>query len=180
MNQVFRFFKDKEQPKILENAQAMKAKIDDFKPVVPLALSLRKKGMVDRHWDQISNAMGFDIRPVEGEEFNLQLCVDKGLLKEVDLCEEVGEKAFKEHNIEVTLKKMKADWVGCDFALPPFKNTGTCYISAFDEAVQMLDEHIVTSSPSSSIRHRSFRSKTRGNRTCSRGSPLSLGQRRAS
>lgn len=88
----------------------MKAKIDDFKPVVPLALSLRKKGMVDRHWDQISSAMGFDIRPVEGEEFNLQFCVDKGLLKEVELCEEVGEKAFKEHNIEVTLNKMKSDW----------------------------------------------------------------------
>lgn len=29
----------------------MKEKIDEFKPKVPLALSLRKEGMQDRHWD---------------------------------------------------------------------------------------------------------------------------------
>ena len=51
INQTFRYFKDKEFPKILANAQSMKDKIDEFKPVVPLALSLRKQGMVDRHWD---------------------------------------------------------------------------------------------------------------------------------
>jgi dynein heavy chain len=46
-----RFFKDKELPKIYKNASFMKEKIDEFKPKVPLALSLRKEGMQDRHWD---------------------------------------------------------------------------------------------------------------------------------
>lgn len=40
-----RFFKDKELPKIYKNASFMKEKIDEFKPKVPLALSLRKEGM---------------------------------------------------------------------------------------------------------------------------------------
>lgn len=51
INAVTRYFKDKDFPKITANAQAMKAKVDAFKPVVPLALALRKQGMKDRHWD---------------------------------------------------------------------------------------------------------------------------------
>jgi len=29
----------------------MKDKVEEFKPYVPIALSLRKEGMKDRHWD---------------------------------------------------------------------------------------------------------------------------------
>ena len=43
MGTVVRYFKDKGFPKILQNAADMKAKIDEFKPIVPIALSLRKK-----------------------------------------------------------------------------------------------------------------------------------------
>jgi len=39
---------------------------------------------------------------------------------------------------------MQAAWNGQDFLLPQFKATSTCYISGFEDAVQMLDEHIVT------------------------------------
>jgi len=120
----------------------VKGKIDDFKPVVPLALALRKEGMKDRHWDQISNKVGFDIRPTEG--FTLTAVVDKGMLAHTELADEVGERAAKEHHIETSLTKMQGEWEGLDFILPRFKNTDTCYISGFDDAVQMLDEHIVT------------------------------------
>jgi dynein heavy chain len=36
----------------------MKKKIDLFKPIVPLAVALRKDGMKDRHWTAISDAAG--------------------------------------------------------------------------------------------------------------------------
>jgi len=42
------------------------------------------------------------------------------------------------------LKKMLEDWVGVDFLTPQFKTTTTNYIAGFDEAMNMLDEHIVT------------------------------------
>mmetsp|Transcript_20736 Transcript_20736/g.31913 ORF Transcript_20736/g.31913 Transcript_20736/m.31913 type:complete len:105 (-) Transcript_20736:1900-2214(-) len=101
INQVVRFFRDKDFPKITENAKAMKAKIDDFKPTVPLALALRKEGMKERHWDQISNQVGFDIRP--DEDFTLTKVVEKGMLGHIEAAEEIGEKAAKEHHIEVSL-----------------------------------------------------------------------------
>jgi dynein heavy chain len=47
----------------------MKKQIDQFKPVVPLAVALRKDGMKDRHWKAITEGSGIEIYP--DEDFNL-------------------------------------------------------------------------------------------------------------
>lgn len=71
INQVFRFFRDREGLKdIFKIAEDMKGKIDEFKPIVPLAVYLRKDGMATRHWDEITEKVGFEVNPnLEG--FNL-------------------------------------------------------------------------------------------------------------
>lgn len=51
-------------------------------------VSLRKKGMVERHWKQISDKVGFEIAPGEGFTFNKVL--QMGLMNNVDVCIEVG------------------------------------------------------------------------------------------
>jgi dynein heavy chain len=66
------------------------------------------------------------------------------MLKFIDVAEEVGERAYKEFHIEKSLIKMQADWKDCNFTLPQFKQTTTNFIAGFDDAMQMLDEHIVT------------------------------------
>ena len=66
------------------------------------------------------------------------------MVAHVALCEEVGEKAQKEFYIEKSLIKMKSEWQGMNFRLPRFKNTSTYTISGFDDAITILDEHIVT------------------------------------
>ena len=142
MSQVLRFFRDKDFPKITKIADSMKKNIDDFKPYVPLAVALRKDGMKDRHWDQISAKVGFDIRPQEG--FNLTTVIESGMFKHIEIAEEVGERAYKEFHIEKSLVKMQADWKPVEFMLPQFKQTTTNFIAGFDDAMQMLDEHIVT------------------------------------
>jgi dynein heavy chain, axonemal len=149
MSQAVRFFgQDTEEAKekfkeILPIAKKVKEAIDEFKPIVPLAEALRKEGMLDRHWDQLSEAVGFDIRPEEG--FTLTTVVNLGMKKHVAKAEEIGEKAFKEFHIEKSLRTMKAAWENQFFKLPKFKNTGTCTIAGFDEAIALLDEHIVNS-----------------------------------
>jgi dynein heavy chain len=45
-----RYFKDKEIVHILKIAESVKAQIDEFRPKVPLLMSLRKKGLRERHW----------------------------------------------------------------------------------------------------------------------------------
>lgn len=56
-------------PKIFEIAQTMKQKVDAFKPIVPLAVALRRNGMKERHWEAISKESGIQVAP--DDDFNL-------------------------------------------------------------------------------------------------------------
>ena len=56
---------------------------------------------------------------------------------------DIGERAGKEYNIETSLAKMKQEWEQINFGLKPFKNTGTSTVIGFDDAMVILDEHIV-------------------------------------
>jgi dynein heavy chain len=51
--------------------------------------------MTDRHWDEISSAVGFEVKP--NDEFTFTKILDMGLMSHVEKCVEVGEKAAKEY-----------------------------------------------------------------------------------
>jgi dynein heavy chain len=70
MAQVIRLFRDKDLPGILKIAEQIKGEVDEFKPLVPLALALRTDGMKERHWEIISEKVGFEVKPYEGFTFN--------------------------------------------------------------------------------------------------------------
>lgn len=67
--------------------------IEAFRPKVPLMVALRQKGMMDRHWNDITKRMGFDVKPAL--DFTFTKALEIGLMKEVDYCVEVGERAAK-------------------------------------------------------------------------------------
>jgi dynein heavy chain len=98
MAQVIRLFRDKDLPGILKIAETIKTEVDDFKPLVPLALALRTDGMKERHWEAISEKVGFEVKPYEGFTFNH--CIEMDLQKFSEQCVDIGEKAGKEYQIE--------------------------------------------------------------------------------
>jgi len=63
LNYAIRVFKEKEIVHILKIAESVKFQIDEFRPKVPLLSALRKTGLRDRHWTQISQRVGFDVYP---------------------------------------------------------------------------------------------------------------------
>lgn len=63
LNLSIRYFRDKEIIHILKIAENTKSQIDEFRPKVPLLMALRKNGLRDRHWEQISNKVGFKVYP---------------------------------------------------------------------------------------------------------------------
>lgn len=74
-------------------------------------VALRKKGMKDRHWKQISDKVGFKVDPKEYVEgFTFQEALNLGLMDHVETCVDTGEKASKEFNIEVMMNEMKEFW----------------------------------------------------------------------
>lgn len=142
MSSAIRFFRDKDElRKILKIAEDMRTAIDEFKPQVPIVMALRTEGMKDRHWEMLSQKVGFEVKPYEG--FTYQKCMEMKLLDFQDAVVDIGEKAGKEYTIETSLAKMKKDWEPLQLGLKPFKNTGTFTVFGFDDAMMMLDEHIV-------------------------------------
>lgn len=84
-------------------------------------VALRKKGMNERHWEQISAKVGFEVKPTE--DFTFQKVIDMGLIEHNEICVEVGERASKEYNIEMSLNEMEEIWKNINFSLIPYKNT---------------------------------------------------------
>lgn len=122
-------------------SESIKESVEEFKPQVPILIALRTEGIQDRHWELLSSKLGFELKPYEG--FTFQKCMDMNLTEYTDDIVDVGEKAGKEYNIETNLAKMKQEWKGIELHLKPFKNTGTFTVYGFDDAMQILDEHIV-------------------------------------
>ena len=141
MAQVIRFFRDKELPGIMKIAEHIKQNLEDFKIHVPILIALRTDGMKDRHWEMISDKVGFEVKPYEG--FTYAKCMEMNLTNWTEQIVDIGEKAGKEYNIETSMAKMKRDWQNVELGLKPFKNTGTSTVTGFDEAMILLDEHIV-------------------------------------
>jgi dynein heavy chain len=140
MNKVIRLLKDKEVPEIKKIAESIKEAVDGFKPYVPMAVAMRTEGMKERHWEAISNVVGFTVQPYEG--FTFQNCIDMNLHKYTDEICEIGERAGKEYNIETSLARMKREWEDIAMGTKPFRSSGTCTVTGFDDGQNILDEHM--------------------------------------
>lgn len=76
-NKVIRYFREKDQGDILKIAETVKADLDKYKPLVPIAIALRKEGMYERHWDQLTEQVKFEVKPTE--DFVFQNLIDLNL-----------------------------------------------------------------------------------------------------
>lgn len=119
--------------------ETVKQEVEEFKDYVPLAVAMRTEGMKERHWQQMSDAVKFEVKPFEGMTF--QNLVDMDLFKHRDIICEIGERAGKEFNIETSLARMKNEWTQIFLTTKPYRNSGTATVLGFDEAITFLDEH---------------------------------------
>lgn len=106
--------------------------------------------MRDRHWKQITDLAsktapdsGKAINP-EMADFSLSHFLQLNLLSALPLIEEICDRSGKEFSLEKSLKKMKEEWEPVVFDLSSFyRTTGTYVLKGADEALAILDEHIV-------------------------------------
>ncbi len=133
----------KEMPSILNVARTIQKKISEFKTSVPLILALRNPGMRERHWKEISKAIGMEL--IVGETINsLQDVFDLKLIDHIEQINKESEVAAKEYTIERALTDMKGSWDDVKFEIKPYRNTGTYVMKILDEVQQQLDDHIAT------------------------------------
>jgi dynein heavy chain len=122
-------------------AAQVRDEVDQFRPKVPLIVSLRNRGMRERHWDELATKATVKF-PADKSKLTLQGLVDLGLLKAMGDVEKVAEKAGKEFGIEAALDKMTKAWESVMLIIEAYRDTGTAILKGVDEYMSLLDEHI--------------------------------------
>ncbi|XP_029774824.1 dynein heavy chain 1, axonemal isoform X2 [Suricata suricatta] len=139
MHKCVKQFKD--NPACQEVALDIRARIEEFKPYIPLIQGLRNPGMRNRHWDLLSNEININVRPKANLTF--ARCLEMNLQDHIESISKVAEVAGKEYTIEQALDKMEKEWSNILFNVLPYKETDTYILKSPDEASQLLDDHIV-------------------------------------
>ncbi|XP_028914074.1 dynein heavy chain 3, axonemal isoform X2 [Ornithorhynchus anatinus] len=122
-------------------AENLKIKIDKFKQHIPILSISCNKGMKERHWQQISEIVGYEIKL--DENTCLLSMLEYGLYKFIEKLEPIGAAASKEYSLEKSLDKMKSEWVNLAFCFVKYRDTDTSILSAIDDIQVLLDDHIV-------------------------------------
>uniref|UniRef100_A0A2K6RAQ5 Dynein axonemal heavy chain 1 n=1 Tax=Rhinopithecus roxellana TaxID=61622 RepID=A0A2K6RAQ5_RHIRO len=131
----------KDMPACQEVALDIRARIEEFKPYIPLIQGLRNPGMRNRHWETLSNQININVRPKANLTF--ARCLEMNLQDHIESISKVAEVAGKEYAIEQALDKMEKEWSTIMFNVLPYKATDTYILKSPDEALQLLDDHIV-------------------------------------
>lgn len=139
MHKSVRLFAD--IPGVSEVALDIKLKIEEFKPNIPLLQGLRNPGMRNRHWEQLSENLGFPLKPKANLTF--AKCLEMNLGEHITVISKIAEVAGKEYSIEQALDKMETEWKPVNFEIMPYKETGTYILKASEDVSQLLDDHIV-------------------------------------
>ena len=129
---------------LADSASTLKADIDAFREYTPLVQALRQPGMRDRHWENLTNALGFEVKP--DEKFTLRRGLEELKLQEhMDKIVKICDVAGKEFGIEQALNKMEGEWQEAVLLVKEYRDTGTYVLGGWDEIFQLLDDHIVMS-----------------------------------
>jgi dynein heavy chain, axonemal len=108
---------------------------------MPIVQTLGNPGMKDRHWEQVSEMIGFPIKIAP--DLTLAKIIDYGLEDYISRFETISESATKENNLEKAMVKMVQEWNDMSFVVKPYRDTGTYILSAVDEIQVLLDDHII-------------------------------------
>ena len=86
----------------------MKTKVEEFREHMPLIQTLFNPGMRQRHWQQLSDVVGFPMQPTP--ESNLSKFLEMNLDQYIQKFDQISEAATKEFGLEKALNKMKEEW----------------------------------------------------------------------
>nr|CAD7410663.1 unnamed protein product [Timema poppensis] len=134
--------------------------IKEFRQNVPLVGILCNPALTQRHWDEMSSVVGYDLTPDAGS--TLRKMVDLKLGPYLDQFEIVSIGANKEKQLQENLMKMLSEWADineCGFSNKPVWDTGLPKVvsglmsysletgipilSALEDIQAVLDDHLI-------------------------------------
>ncbi|GIL64289.1 hypothetical protein Vafri_18269 [Volvox africanus] len=94
------------------------------------------------HWQQIMGLLGQKDRNPE-DPITVSELIELGALDKAEPISNISAAASKEQSLRLALKRMQDDWVGLEFKMVPYKDTGTCVVGHTDEIQMQLDEQLM-------------------------------------
>ena len=120
----------------------LQEQIDKFKQPLPLVSRLRHPGIKTKHWEQISEIVGFDVMP--SMELTLQNFIDLHLERWNDQIIQIAAVAAQEYNIESALDQMDAELQTRLLTTTEFRGTGQFILVDVDDIISLVDDQLVT------------------------------------
>jgi len=108
---------------------------------MPIIQTLGNPRMKERHWEKVSELVGFPIKP--GPDLTLSRVIDFGLEEFQSRFAAISEAATKENDLEKALNKMQREWDEMQFRIIAHRESGTHILRAVDDIQRLLDDHIV-------------------------------------
>lgn len=106
-------------PETKRLTQTVREKIEEFRLYLPIIQTLGNPGMKLRHWDRVSEIIGFPLKA--DDSLTLTKIIDLGLEEFIPRFEAISESATKENNLEKGMEKMVREWGEMDFVCNPYK-----------------------------------------------------------
>eukprot|EP01041_Mallomonas_annulata_P000832 gene832-1621_t len=140
INKAHKYFSKQDMEEQASIASIIKNQVQNFRPEVPMVVTLRNPGMRERHWKAISAQLGVNLFPVE--DFTTEQIIALGLKDHLETIQKISESAAKEYQIEQALDKMEKEWTNMMLTISPYRETGTGIIKGVDDINVVLDEQI--------------------------------------
>ncbi len=115
--------------------------IKEFRTNIPIIVCLCNPGIRQRHWNQMSEVIGFDITPNSGSSLRkvLRLELNEFMVK----LEAISIAATREHALELTLEDMKQEWAHVNFKTLPYHETDYKILDTVVAIKDHLDDHLL-------------------------------------
>ncbi|KAM6121199.1 LOW QUALITY PROTEIN: dynein axonemal heavy chain 12 [Pterocles gutturalis] len=115
--------------------------IKDFKENIPAVTIFCNPGMRTRHWQQMSNIVGYDLTPDSGT--TLRKVLKQNLAPYFEEFEAISVGASKEFSLENAMRAMMETWGSISFSTRVYHESGVHILCAVDEIQALLDDQIM-------------------------------------
>jgi dynein heavy chain len=117
--------------------------VAEYKPLIPVITDLRNKALKDRHWNEIHDLIGFQIRGDTG--FTLGKLIEMHVAQHSEEIQTISVSAQQEQVLEEMLAKVSGMWTELDVELMPYKEQKDMYtLGSVEDITVGLDDSLVT------------------------------------